>query len=258
MVCVSQDVYQHALHRERIARDKLVIIPNGVAQQLLMDPLDPVELTNLPHSGGDQSNSGTRSQASQGLGLRAPTGHALLFVGRLEAQKGILPLMEHMPSLLAGHEAWSMWIVGDGSLRPGDRSQNSIAEHRTTNLYGRLATKGNAVDDCGRFVASPSRIRRHAHVLLEAMAVGKPFVAFAVDGVRQLVDAADGYSPELADLQLAPAGNWSEFARRVRLHVERADFGRMWPGQSTARSQHFRLEDQLAKYLQLYEGLLKA
>lgn len=96
LVCVSRDVYEHALRHERIAQDKLVIIPNGVPQRLLSETQETGDWQQL---------------------VNVSLSQTLLFVGRLEAQKGILPLVEHLPQLLNDQPDWAMMILGDGSLR---------------------------------------------------------------------------------------------------------------------------------------------
>lgn len=237
LVCVSRDVYEHALRHERIAQDKLVIIPNGVPQRLLSETQETGDWQQL---------------------VNVSLSQTLLFVGRLEAQKGILPLVEHLPQLLNDQPDWAMMILGDGSLRGAINAEvKALKLDRQIHLLGWQPDAPRWMK-AANLLLLPAEYEGMPNVLLEAMAVGKPFVAFAVDGVRQLLDAAQGYPKQLADQQLAAPGDWSEFVRLVRLQMTHGEVRELC---GAANQQHvakcFRLEDQLNKYVQLYESVLK-
>lgn len=237
LVCVSRDVYEHALRRERIAQDKLVIIPNGVPQRLLGETLETGDWRQLVNVSSSQT---------------------LLFVGRLESQKGILPLIEHLPQVLNDQPDWAMMILGDGSQRGAINAEvKSLKLDRQIHLLGWQPDAPRWMK-AANLLLLPAEYEGMPNVLLEAMAVGKPFVAFAVDGVRQLLNAAQGYPKELADQQVAAPGDWSEFVRLVRLQMTHGEVREQC---GAANQQHvakcFRLEDQLNKYVQLYESVLK-
>ena len=232
----AADVYEHALHRQRIASDKLMIIPNGVAEGWLDESLSKGDWSQLIHP--------------------APS-NSLLFVGRLESQKGVLPLVEHLPEVLAGRDDWSMILMGQGSLKSSlsSRVQSlSLEPHVQIVGWQPEAPRWMKAADV---LLLPAEYEGMPNVLLEAMAVGKPFVAFAVDGVSQLVAARDGYPAELAVKQLAQPGNWPEFIRLVQMQMDDAEL-REQCGRANREhvAKHFRLEDQLAKYLALYESLV--
>lgn len=236
LVCVSRDVYEHALHREGIASDKLLIVPNGVAECWLDKSLLKGDWSRLSHL--------------------APR-HSLLFVGRLESQKGVLPLIERMPEILAGHDDWSMMLLGSGSLKsPLNSRVQSLGLEPRVHMVGWQPEAPRWMKAADVLIL-PAEYEGMPNVLLEAMAVGKPFVAFAVDGVSQLIDARDGYPAELAAMQLAPPGNWPEFARLVRRQMDDAELRQQCGFTNREHvAKHFRLEDQLAKYLALYESLV--
>ncbi len=236
MVCVSREVQQHAHDKERIAADKLVVIPNGLSQRCF----DYSPPTDRPSP------------------IQPPPLHSLIFVGRLEPQKGVSALIEHMDELLTGHDQWDGILVGHGSLRSAIESQlKSLGLERRVHMVGWQA------DALGWIYAAdvlllPAEYEGMPNVLLEAMALGKPFVAFAVDGVGQLLDAADGYPAELAAAQLVAPGDWPEFVRRVRALMASAELrGRCGQANRSHASGHFRLEDQLQKYLQLYHACIR-
>lgn len=233
IVCVSDDVRVHALCCERLPSDKLVTIPNGVA-------LSTLEST----SAGDWSE----------LNLAQPE-HVLLFVGRLEPQKGVVELARNFPAMLNRLPDWQSVVIGQGSLQaPVQRLvEQAGLEHRVHLVpwQPRVARWMLASD----ILLLPAAYEGMPNVLLEAMGLGRPFVAFAVDGVRQLLAA--GVAQPLADAQLAPPGDWPAFRQRVERLASDA-FLRDQCGLANRQqvAAHFRLEDQLAKYATLYRELL--
>ena len=234
MVCVSEQVRQHALLCEQLPARKLVCIPNGIADRAAIPP--------LPACWSE-------------LGL--PTlEHVMLFVGRLEKQKGILQLAQkHLSAILSELPAWHLVVVGQGSL------QHSIEQHvRRQGLSDRVHCVGWQPQPMRWMTASdllilPALYEGMPNVLLEAMAVGRPFVSFAVDGVPQLL--GEGFSRELADAQIVPPGNWSEFVARVRrLANDSALRAACGEANRLQVEKNFRLEAQLAKYEALYKSLV--
>lgn len=94
----------------------------------------------------------------------------VLFAGRLSPEKGILELVEAVEGL-------PLVVAGDGPLRarvPG--ALGFVPNDELGPLYGRAAV-----------VACPSRREGFGVVCLEAMAHGRPVVATAVGGLRDLV-----------------------------------------------------------------------
>lgn len=131
--------------------------------------------------------SGALAEAARGLGARdvrvIPTGvdvpaepgeeaypPEILFVGRLSAEKGILELVEASRGL-------PLVVVGDGPLRDRVPGALGFVDHRELGAhYARAAV-----------VACPSLREGYGMACLEAMAYGKPVVASAVGGLRDLV-----------------------------------------------------------------------
>lgn len=222
VVCVSEDVKRHAEKRQRMPAKKLTVIPNGI------------DIPEIPIESKHQAE-----------------GHSIVFVGRLEPQKGIAPLIERLPKLLEKMPAWKLTIVGSGSLQ-----SRLMASVQTVGLTDRIHFAGWQPQAVGwmsksQIVILPAIYEGMPNVLLEAMSVGRPFVAFAVDGVAQLL--ADGYPSTLAEAQLVGPGDWHQFIAQVRALADnpslRSECG--LANQAHVNS-HFRLSDQLAKYEKIY------
>jgi glycosyltransferase involved in cell wall biosynthesis len=232
MVCVSEDVRRHALDQDHLPAEKLVVIPNGVR----LRQLD----ANQPCRWGE-------------LGVENAE-HILLFVGRLEPQKGVLELARHAPQLLKDLAGWSLVLMGKGSLQS---PIESVLHNQTMTDRVRLVGWRPRADHwmaASDVLLLPAEYEGMPNVLLEAMAMGRPFVAFSVDGVAQLL--AGRYPSELARAQLASPGNWNEFVDRARsLAADMQLRQACSQANRTQVAELFRLEDQLDKYEALYEAL---
>jgi glycosyltransferase involved in cell wall biosynthesis len=126
-----------------------------------------------------------------GIELPAETGEPdepphVLFVGRLSAEKGVRELREAARGL-------PLVVAGDGPLRAEVPEALGMVPHdELWRLYGRAAV-----------VACPSRREGFGYACLEAMAAGRPVVASAVGGLKDLV--VDGETGLLVPPGDAPA-----------------------------------------------------
>lgn len=94
----------------------------------------------------------------------------VLFAGRLSPEKGI-------EDLLAAADGLRLVVAGDGTLRQRiPEALGFVSREQLSRLYGRAAV-----------VACPSRREGFGLVCAEAMAHGRPVVATAVGGLRDLV-----------------------------------------------------------------------
>lgn len=125
----------------------------------------------------------------------------VLFVHRLSRRKGA----HYLPTILAGlPQDAVMVIVGDGPERGSVQSQ--IRDLRLEDRVRFVGWKPQS-EVADYFAAAdvfimPSEEEGFPHVILEAMAVGVPFVAFDVGGVREVTPPAlKGYILSDGDLQ---------------------------------------------------------
>ena len=163
-VCVSEDVRRFSVEVGGLDPAKLRVIPNGVDadRYARAEPVVP----DWPHFDPDR-----------------PT---LLFVGRLDRQKGLDILLDAVATV-PGFQAI---LVGDGPERVSltARIARGGLDQRVW-----LAGRRDGVE-CWCALADgfvlPSRWEGMPNALLEAMAAGLPCVATAVEGSRELL--ADG------------------------------------------------------------------
>jgi glycosyltransferase involved in cell wall biosynthesis len=141
---------------------------------------------------------GLPDRAAQG-GAVDPTagdGPTILFVGRLEARKGIDLLLACATDLLRRYSDVTVVIAGDDSLlTPGGRTYRAEFEDTAPpSIAARVQFLG-PVDDaalsalyarCDVLVV-PSRFESFGLMLLEAMMYAKPVVAAAVGGMPEIV-----------------------------------------------------------------------
>lgn len=122
----------------------------------------------------------------------------ILFVGRLESRKGIDVLLAVVPAVLEQNPDAVLDIVGDDTIpRPDGTTykgeflaQTTLAPDilRRIRFHGRVSEEAlrGFYQACDIFVA-PSRYESFGLVFLEAMVFGKPVIAGAAGGGREVV-----------------------------------------------------------------------
>jgi glycosyltransferase involved in cell wall biosynthesis len=167
---------------------RIAVVPNGVR---IGTPPAPDRLEALRAAWG----------AAEGQAL-------IIGAGRLTPQKDFASLVAALAGLESVSTDWRCVIAGDGELRADLESRIEAA-----GLRGRVRLAG-LIDDLPALLAAadlfclPSRFEGLPLVLLEAMAAGLPTVAFAIDGVTDVVH--DG-----RQACLAPPGDIHAFADAI-------------------------------------------
>ncbi len=226
LICVSQDVARHCREIEGIAADKLVVIPNGIE---LASPEPDKQL----HWGQLQIPDDAR---------------VLLFVGRLDDQKGVEPLVAGADAFLGNLPDHHLVLMGDGPLAGRLAAiRNNLPCRARVHLVPWRPDAMDWMRQCEVLVL-PARYEGMPNVILEAMSVAKPVVSFAIDGVRELLG-----SEEAAQTQIVPPRDFPAFARAIETLATDAQLRDACAQHNRLRiEQAFQLRQQLARYEELY------
>jgi len=231
VVAVSEHTREDLAKYQRISRDKLQVIYNGI------------DLTF--------TRSETPQEIRRELGA-APDDVIIGTAARLEEQKGLDLLIDAVPQIVAALPTARFVIVGGGSLETALRQR---AEALGPELASRVVITGyrtDAVDlmrtfDC--FVQT-SHFEGMPMALLEAMALEKPIVASAVGGVPEVVE--DGVTGTL--LHDRDPGT---LARAILAYVKDPQVGRAVGAAGYSRYQRlFTARTMVSQYERLYEHYL--
>ncbi|MEZ6137456.1 MAG: glycosyltransferase [Pirellulaceae bacterium] len=229
LICVSHGVLDHCRQVEHIADHKLAVIPNGIALPVPVPPATELD-TELNK-----------------LGI-SPATRLLLFVGRLTEQKGIEALMLQADALLESLPRHELVIVGDGRLQSRlEQIRSQAGSGRRIHLPGWSSIPLAWIQRCEQLLL-PAEYEGMPNVVLEAMACGKPVVAFDVEGVRELL----GTGP-VADNQAIPPGNFAQFSAAIERLAHDPTLRNTCSQHNFDRvANNFLLEKQLARYQALY------
>lgn len=173
----------------------------------------------------------------------------LLCIGRLNAQKGHVTLLEGFAAL--NRPDARLILAGDGELR--DLVEERI---RTLGLTGRVQITGWISSDevmhhiiQSRVIVQPSYMEGLPVVLMESLAQGRPVISTFVAGIPELVqDGVNGW--------LVPAGDADRLAQAMAaaLDTPSADLARMGAdGMARTRARH-HIDTEAAKLAALFPG----
>ncbi len=171
--------------------------------------------------------------------------------GRLDRQKGHDVLIRAMARLTGSHPVRCV-ILGEGPQRPGlERLIRELSLEKSVWLLGERGDVTSWLSALEVFVL-PSRWEGLPNSLLEAMALGLPSVASAVDGVPEaLTDGRDGL--------LVPPDDPAALAGALdRLLGDAALRARLGAAAHAAIAERFTLIRMMESYQAAYEQVLSA
>lgn len=225
-VCVSSRVAEFVESAIGVAPEKIEVIPNGI-----------------------ELRAWAPSPLSPGLLGLAPDRRVLLFVGRLEPQKGLDWLFELLPDLFARLPQHDLVVVGTGP-----QQEELTAQAQRLGIASRVHWLGwrsdlAAIWPAADVVVIPSRYEGMSNVLLEAMAGMRPVVATDVEGTAEVLGP-------LAAEQLVPTGDAPAFAAAIeRLVGEPNRALQLGVANHTRIRDEFSLDRMIAAYASLYERM---
>jgi glycosyltransferase involved in cell wall biosynthesis len=172
-----------------LCADKLITVSNLNKKKAIELRLAKEDKFVNIYSGIDLSRFSTNSVVS---GMRdelsIPRDHHVVgMVGRLSPQKDTFSFLEAVNIVRQDIPNITCLLVGDGELRPGlEKMTAELKLHETIRFLGERDDVPEILDVLDVFVLS-SLWEGLGRALTEAMAMGKPVVATAVEGVPELV-----------------------------------------------------------------------
>jgi glycosyltransferase involved in cell wall biosynthesis len=226
-VCVSERVAEHC-RAWGYPADKLTVIHNGIDWRRYAEAV-PIALPQLGLPAGRR---------------------AIVFVGRLDPQKGLDDFLEMCPVIFRELPDHDLVLVGDGPRR-----HELACRARHLDIASRVHFTGWRSDvpeilAAAEMLVLPSRWEGMPNVVLEAMAAGKPVVATRVAGVEEALG-------ELAEVQCVVPGDQRGFAGRI-CHFVRHPQEAQKVGQNNQRrvAEAFSVDAVADSYQALYWAIL--
>ncbi len=235
LVCVSQSVANHAQQNDFVAEEKLVVIPNGVA---ILEATDRHSCEHEPSA---------YAQKRLGLGQATPI---LLFVGRLDLQKGIDVLIDRADSILSELPLHHIVVIGDGPMKVDVQTKAARISHEA-----RLHVVGRREDvllwmQSSCLLLLPTRFEGMPNVVLEAMSCGLPVVATQAEGIVELLG-------DNAEQQTVPVGDWDAWQAKVVHLASSPKLRRRLADENRDRCERdFDIRDKMEQYELLYREIL--
>jgi glycosyltransferase involved in cell wall biosynthesis len=229
-VCVSHSVAEFSVERAGIAQDKIVVIPNGID----LEKYPARQPADLAQFGIEQGR------------------RMVVFIGRLEWQKGVRWLVESAPLWLYKQADCDLLIVGDGPMR---NMLESMAE--SLGISQRVHFAGHRRDVPQILAASellvlPSAWEGMPNVVLEAMASRRPVVATRVEGVEELLGP-------LVDTQTVAHGDSIGLAERIVSFLSSPEKSAAIGAENRRRAEeNFGISRMVAAYEDLWQSLFDA
>lgn len=178
IVAVSQGTADFVIDREGIPREKVVMIPNGVDLE--------------------RFRPGARASARTHMGV-ASDAFVVACVGRLHPQKGHSYLFEAIAAARPLIPGLICLIAGEGPLRGALEAEVQHQGLETVCRFLGVQDPIQPLYDAADVTALPSLYEGMPNVVLEAMAMGCPVIATAVEGSVDLVE------PGVTGLLVPPA-----------------------------------------------------
>lgn len=160
-------------------------------------------------------------------------GRMLLFVGRLERRKGFDVAVDAFAQLARRFDDLSLVVVGEGPCR-------RVLDRAPAEIRRRIIMLGEIADGhlpslyaaADVFLAPATGCESFGIVLLEAMASGRPIVATALDGYREVL--RDG-----RDARLVPPGNANALAAATAEILDNCDLQAQLSASAIGRARTF-------------------
>ena len=169
-------------------------------------------------------------------------------VGRMFPVKGQRRMIEMMPAIVHRCPEAVLLLVGDGPERP--RCEARVAElnlARNVRFAGQRSDVAQMLKTCD-LVVLPSESEGLPLAAIEAMAAGRPVVAFDVGGMREVID--DGQTG-----LLVPSGDEAAFTAAVLSLLQNREKLSSLGIRASDAAERFSMDHHVAKLLEHYRQL---
>ena len=183
-LCVSAAVRETAVKGYRVRADRTRVLHNGA---------------KLDHIKNVTADARASRRAELGIDAAADV---ITLVGRIYPVKGHAAMLQMLPEILRRRPNTVLLLVGDG---PDRSSCEALAANLGVNPNVRFAGHRADVPEllaASDLVVVPSLTEGLSYAAIEALAAGRPVVAHAVGGLKEVVtDGVDGRWVALGDRQ---------------------------------------------------------
>jgi len=175
----------------------------------------------------------------------------VIAVGRYDYQKGFDRLIEAWRSVYERFPDWKLKIIGDGESR--NELDILVEKHDLNDVIELKMSVSDILQEYldASFLVMSSRYEGMPMVLLEAMSVGLPMVAFACKcGPRDLIlDGENGF--------LVPEGDVPLLAERIMQLIEEQDLRNRMGQAAKIKSERYAEPVIMDKWMKLFDNLLR-
>ncbi len=226
----------------RVLRDADAVVALGkVEWQAFRDFVPDVRVHLIPNAVAPASTSASVGNPEQ-AGLR------LLFLGRLDAAKGLFELLEAVAVLVRSGRLMCLLIAGTGAEEAALRARvDALGLHSQVELVGaRFGADKQALLQWAQVFVLPSHAEGLPYALLEAMAAGIAPVVSAVGSVPDVV------SDQEHGLLVMPHRVDQLVVALARLDDDRALLSRLGVAARARISERFGMEQFARSFARLY------
>lgn len=184
--------------------------------------------------------------------LEEKKGNYLLFVGRLDAEKGVLTLIKAFQQILKKHPNEQLKIVGSGSIQKD--LENYVTENNIQNVYF-LGSKNRvelkAIYAAAKFTIVPSEfLESYGNVILESFMFEKTVIISNLLGIqKEVAESKSGL--------IFPYGNVEKLEEAIKSLLSNIDLRKELEGNAKRYVQNLSFENHFIKLKIIYEKVLK-
>jgi len=174
----------------------------------------------------------------------------VIAVGRYTYQKGFDNLIKAWNLVHQQHHDWKLSIYGGGNRDSYQEQINTLGLQETINCYGAVSNIAEKYQHCSIFVLS-SRFEGLPLVLMEAMSLGLPSVAFACPcGPKDIIhDGEDGI--------LCENGNIQQLADGICKLIENEELRKEMGRKASINIQRYSLDNIMRQWDQLFKEVIR-